>query len=72
MKIQLIVLRQEKGESKNEFLSKIQEYEDKGYKELNSRSYDLVNKLAEITLVAEDASLQVKHDDIQDISSFLN
>ena len=44
----LIIVNQDKGESKIDFFNK--EYEKVGYKTIHSRCYDKINKLAEVTL----------------------
>ena len=46
----LIVLQQEIGETKEVFLDKVEQIEKTGYHTIDQRCYDVINKLAEITL----------------------
>jgi len=46
----MVVLQQEVGESKSDFLEKVTEYEEAGYKFFNGLCYDRENELAEVTL----------------------
>ena len=47
----LIVLQQEIGETKEVFLDKVEQIEKTGYHTIDQKCYDVINKLAEITLV---------------------
>lgn len=53
MQARLLVLRQDKGESKRQFLEGIESYESVGYKNIHSYCYDKVNQLAEVTLALQ-------------------
>lgn len=53
MQARLLVLRQDKGESKKQFLEGIEAYESIGYKNIHSYCYDKVNQLAEVTLALQ-------------------
>ena len=53
MQARLLVLRQDKGESKKQFLEGIEVYESIGYKNIHSYCYDKVNQLAEVTLALQ-------------------
>jgi len=50
MQARLLILRQDKGESKKQFFEGIEAYESIGYKTIHSYCYDRINKLAEVTL----------------------
>lgn len=54
MQATLLILRQDKNESKRQFFDGIEAYESIGYKTINCRCYDKENQLAEVTLVLED------------------
>lgn len=53
MQARLLVLRQDKGESKRQFLEGIESYESVGYKNIHSCCYDKVNQLAEVTMALQ-------------------
>jgi hypothetical protein len=61
MKIRTLIMRQEIGENKIEFIKRLDALkEDLNLKELHSYCADTVNQLAEVVLVAKDADIKVK------------
>jgi hypothetical protein len=61
MQARLLVIRQEKRESKRQFLEGIESYELVGYKNIHSYCYDKVNQLAEVTLALEGTYNKTKY-----------